>query len=370
MTHQEVCDKIATLQTQAEEIVTRNAAVEHWSSEDQTKFDKIHADMKGYREQKRRLDLQLEVKTELESATRKTDPDEIRHHEQKNGSVPQKRASEEECDGALRAWMLSRLGIGANIKPEWRSAANKLGVNLNADQFPFQMAPVAPWSVRQDHWERWEKRALTVTTTAGGYLISASMNQALEEARLFYGPMLQLATVIRTETGANLPFPTFNGTATVGRILGINTQATLTDPSFGQMVLGAFKYSSDGVLVPEELLQDSGVPMSDFLPRARRAHRADPEHALHDGRWHDTAIWRDCSGDGRQPRHRHVSRLRLEHRRHRGPEPAEDSPRRRHRLPQRRRQGRLDDARRHPADARRIRRQHRPPAVGALAGRG
>jgi HK97 family phage major capsid protein len=77
-----------------------------------------------------------------------------------------------------------------------------------------------------------------------------------------------VATVIRTETGANLPFPTFNGTATVGRILGINTQATLTDPVFGQMILGAFKYSSDGVLVPEELLQDSGVPISDFLGRA------------------------------------------------------------------------------------------------------
>jgi len=80
--------------------------------------------------------------------------------------------------------------------------------------------------------------------------------------------MLQLATTIRTDTGAVLPFPTFNGTATKGRILGINTQVTATDPAFGVMNLGAFKYSSDMVLVPEELIQDSGVPLSDFLGRA------------------------------------------------------------------------------------------------------
>jgi HK97 family phage major capsid protein len=64
-----------------------------------------------------------------------------------------------------------------------------------------------------------------------------------------------------------LNIPTFNGTATKGRILGINTQITLTDPVFGTLPLGAFKYSSDGVLVPVELIQDSGVPIADFLMR-------------------------------------------------------------------------------------------------------
>jgi len=227
--------------------------------------------MKPLREQKRRLDMHLEMKEELSRAERTTDPNELRRLEaierdNKNGN--HKRATHEECDGALRAWMLSRLGSSVDIRSEWKAAATKLGVNLNSDEFPFYMAPLQPRSVRHDDMQKWETRALTVTTTAGGYLISQEMNRALEEARLYFGPMLQVATTIRTETGANLPFPTFNGTATKGRILTINTQATLTDPAFGQMVLGAFKYSSDGVLVPEELLQDSGVPMSDFLGRA------------------------------------------------------------------------------------------------------
>jgi HK97 family phage major capsid protein len=269
MTYQDICDKIGTLNTQAEEIVTRNASVEHWSSDDQVKFDKLHADMKDYRAQKRRLDLHTEVTRELETAqSRQTDPNEVRR--QTGVPVPEKRASDEEADGALRAWMLAKHGPEAvqKIRPEWRSAAQKLGVDLNSGEFPFKMSSFQPRSARTEDMDRWEKRALTLTTTAGGYLISAEMNRSLEEARLFYGPMLQLATTIRTETGANLPFPTFNGTATKGRILGLNTQVTATDPAFGQMILGAFKYSSDMVLVPEELIEDSGVPLSDFLGRA------------------------------------------------------------------------------------------------------
>lgn len=273
MTYEDVCTKIGALNTQSEEIVTRNAAVEDWPSEDKTKFDAIHADMKKYREQKRRLDQQRDVNEELSKVERQTDPNELRR-QNGNGNnhnhQDAKRASDEEADGALRAWMLAKHGPEAaqKIRPEWRSAAQKLGVDMNSSEFPFKMSSFQPRSARHEDMERWEKRALTVTTTAGGYLISAEMNRSLEEARLFYGPMLQLATTIRTETGANLPFPTFNGTATKGRILGINTQVTQTDPAFGQMVLGAFKYSSDMVLVPEELIEDSGVPLSDFLGRA------------------------------------------------------------------------------------------------------
>lgn len=272
MTYQELCDKIGTLKTQAEEIVTRNAAVEEWPSEDKTKFDGLHKDMAKLREQKRRLDLQKQVSDELEAVEeRKTEPNEIRLQNGRTTTTTQApRASDEEAEGALRAWMLAQHGPQAvqSGRPEWRAAAQKLGVSLTSSEFPYKLAAIAPKSLRSDEMEKWEKRALTVTTTAGGYLISAEMNRSLEEARLFYGPMLQLATTIRTETGAVLPFPTFNGTATKGRILGINTQATATDPAFGVMNLGAFKYSSDMVLVPEELIQDSGVPLSDFLGRA------------------------------------------------------------------------------------------------------
>jgi len=273
MTYQDVCDKIGTLNTQAEAIVVKNAAVEHWPAEDQTTFDRIHGEMRGFREQKRRLDLQREVATELEApAPRATEANELRSAPASRG---ESRSLAEDADGALRAWMLAQHGPQAfhRIRPEWRSAAAKLGVELLSGEFPYRLVAEGPRSTRAadlDGWDRrylggFETRALTVTGAAGGYLISPEMNRALEEARLYFGPMLQVSTTIRTDSGAPLPFPSSNGTAQKGRILAINTQVTQTDPAFSQMNLGAFKYSSDMVLVPEELIQDSGVPISSLL---------------------------------------------------------------------------------------------------------
>lgn len=271
MTYQELCDKIGTLKTQADEIVQRNKDADDWNPEDKTKFDGIHADMAKFREQKRRLDKQAEVERELETVEpRKTEPNEIRRQGGNGNNGDRRAVSHEESDGALRAWMLHQLGAKSAqyTKPEWRSAAQKLGIDLGSSEFPFRLAAEPPKSTRSDDMVKWESRALTTTTTAGGYLISPEMNRALEEARLFYGGMLEVATTIRTDTGAQIAFPTYNGTATKGRILGINTQVTATDPAFGQMTLSAFKYSSDMVLVPEELIQDNGINISAFLGRA------------------------------------------------------------------------------------------------------
>ena len=277
MTYDELITKIGALVEQSDEIVTRMAGVAEWPSEDKEKFDRLHTEIRKLGDTKKRIDLQNQVKSELSGSTRQTEPNELRGR----GTPPpaDQRSPdqmEEDADHVLRAWMLTQHGgdSSRHIKPEWRSAADRYGVNLHSSNFPYlKLTSVPPRSLRAEDMQQWETRtqremrALTTTTTAGGYLISAEMNRALEEARLFYGGVMENATVIRTETGASLPFPTYNGTATKGRILGINTQATQTDPAIGQMLLAAFKYSSDMVLVPEELLQDSGVNMPAFLGR-------------------------------------------------------------------------------------------------------
>jgi HK97 family phage major capsid protein len=270
MEMQALVEKIGSLKTQTDEIVVRNKGNEHWPPEDQSKYDDIWADLSKYREQKRRLEQIADLDRELSKSERQTEPNEIRRRSDPDPAPPRRQATDDECEYALRAWMLSQHGASAAsaIKPEWRTAAQKLGVDLRSTEFPFQMAPTQPMSLRSDDMERWEKRALTLTTTAGGYLVSPAMNRALEETRLYFGPMLSLAYTLRTtDSGAVLQIPTFNGTATKGRILGVNTQITLTDPAFGTVPLGAFKYSSDGVLVPVELIQDSGIPIGDFLGR-------------------------------------------------------------------------------------------------------
>lgn len=265
MTYEELCLKIGQLHEEAGTVLKRHhdSGQDEWKSEDKEKFDKLHLQIRTLGDTKSREDQQRKVETELAQVeTRKVEPNPLRQ------PATDQKTNRREADFALRAWMLSRHGAGGRIRPEWRSAAQKLNVDLNSEEYPFQLPDEALRSTRRDEIAAWETRALTVTTTAGGYLIPNEMIRSLEEAQLFFGGMRSVATIIRTESGATLPFPTVNETAVKGRILGINTQVTQTDPVFGIMNLGAFKYSSDMVLVPEELLQDSGVNMPDFLGRA------------------------------------------------------------------------------------------------------
>jgi len=85
-------------------------------------------------------------------------------------------------------------------------------------------------------------------------------------AMLEYGPMLQVADILRTATGNAVPWPTANDTGNKGvQIDESAADATNVDPTFGVMTLNAYKYTSKIVLVPFELLQDSAFNMAAVL---------------------------------------------------------------------------------------------------------
>lgn len=112
------------------------------------------------------------------------------------------------------------------------------------------------------------KMAQTETTSGGGYLIPSGFSGKLEEALKFFGGILGNVEEFSTETGNPLPWPSVNDTAQQGRLLGINTQATETDFVFGQPVtFGAYTFTSDSVLVPIQLIQDSYFDLDSFIPR-------------------------------------------------------------------------------------------------------
>lgn len=108
-----------------------------------------------------------------------------------------------------------------------------------------------------------ERAAQTVTTTGGGYLIPREFQAELDQAMLAFGPMLNPAAVrvMTTSSGAPLDWPTVNDTSNKGRLLGINTIVTNTGITYGSVTLSAYKFSSDSVLVPVELAQDSAFPV-------------------------------------------------------------------------------------------------------------
>lgn len=105
------------------------------------------------------------------------------------------------------------------------------------------------------------------TGAAGGFTVSPEFRDKLIETQKWYGPMLQEAEVIHTETGAQLPWPTSDDTANVGAILAENTQVTEQDGTFGTANIDAYMYTSKMVRVSYQLMQDSAFDLGAWLPR-------------------------------------------------------------------------------------------------------
>ena len=112
------------------------------------------------------------------------------------------------------------------------------------------------------------KAAQTLTTTGGGYLIPQGFSDQLEEALKWYGGILGNCDEFTTESGNPMPWPSVNDTANQGRVLGVNTQVTETDLTFGQTTFNAYIFSSDSILVPLALIEDSYFNLDAFIAKA------------------------------------------------------------------------------------------------------
>lgn len=120
----------------------------------------------------------------------------------------------------------------------------------------------------------------TVTTSGGGYLIPSEFQAQLIRAMKAFGGVRANATVFETDSGAQISIPTVDDTSNKGRLLSINTQVTTNDVAFGQVQFDAYKYSSDLVLVPVELMQDAAFDMDGLITNilAERLGRITEEH--------------------------------------------------------------------------------------------
>ena len=201
------------------------------NAEEQTKFDKMNKD---YDDLKRRIDTQTALeKRKEEMAAPVGDTGLIEDRSDK------KEERQEEYRAAFGAYL--RNGI-VDMDTEQRAILRSGFQN-----------------------EKESRAAQTETTTGGGYLIPQGFSNKLEEAMLWYGPMLRVATIQETSKGNALPWPTYNDTNNKGSILAINTQASQTPVGYGQVIFNAYKYSSDIVLVPNELLQDSAFNLTTHI---------------------------------------------------------------------------------------------------------
>lgn len=120
----------------------------------------------------------------------------------------------------------------------------------------------------------------TGTDTAGGYLVPTDFaTRLIEEMRLF-GNMRLVASIQQTATGVPIEWPVADNLDQEGEIVAENTEVSDEDPAFGIKTIGAFKYSSKGVAVPFELLQDSRIDIEAYIIKllAQRISRISNRH--------------------------------------------------------------------------------------------
>lgn len=208
------------------------------TTEERTKVDAIYADVDQIKGDVDRLERSAtEEKALTESAGRKTEsriatPDQL---------------TRQDWNRMFRAWAAygSRAANEADIE-----FARKIGFNPATQEI--------------------DARALTVTTaTQGGNTVADEPMRSYYEVQKWYGAVRNVAQLITTATGGDLPVPTMNDTSNTGELVADSGAHTTTaDPSIGQVVMKAYKYGSKAVLVSVELLQDASFDLAAYLGAA------------------------------------------------------------------------------------------------------
>lgn len=213
----------------------------------------------------------------------------MQQHVQPNGSVlnnSSRRATvsaEEQRCVAFNNWIRSR---AANLDEEQYHDAKSVGINLNASGHDFGLLTGASYnnlqrSFKNSHPSRYDQffnAPLTSTTgSSGKFTVPAeTFLRNIEVNMLAFGSVMQVADVITTSTGEPLTWPTVDDTSNTGRLIAESTAAddnagggTSGDggpnPTFAQFQLTDYRYTSDTILVPYELLQDTAIDLTSLL---------------------------------------------------------------------------------------------------------
>lgn len=170
---------------------------------------------------------------------------------------------------AFRAWANGRPDQ-VRKDPKARAAAKRLGLNFGMTTCKVNRPATFPKTLAEatDRKRKLEERAMGRATGAGGdFGVPEGFHTEVDVALLQYGGMREVATVMRTATGQDLPMPTTNDSGNMGELLDENVEAGKQDVALGQLILEAYKYSSKTVLVSIELMQDEAIGLEALLGR-------------------------------------------------------------------------------------------------------
>lgn len=158
-------------------------------------------------------------------------------------------AEGDDMGAACRAWLAAG-SAKIRVNDSDRQAAMRLGFDPSSKAIDLDLMTT---SQVRNAWT-------TQTGAGGGFTVGSTLVGRVEMAMAAYGNMLQVGELIRTDGGEEMRWPTADDTGNEGSQVGEGATIETDDSApFGQQTWNAYKYTSEVVKVPHELIEDSGV---------------------------------------------------------------------------------------------------------------
>lgn len=168
---------------------------------------------------------------------------------------------ENTLNAGIRGWAAGPRATAAD-----REAAQRCGLSLDSNEINLRLFNEQP-RTRED-LARQSRAMNPLDGSAGGFIVAPIFQQSFEAAMLDYDTLRNVAQVVRTDTGANMFWPTGNDTGNAGEWLAVGSSVTNQDMTVAGQQWGAHTISSRSVKVDRTLLQDSAFNLPQMIGSA------------------------------------------------------------------------------------------------------
>ena len=252
-----------------------------FSSEEQTKFDNLECEIGNFGEAPTGLAARIQSIEKCDALDKEmsshSNRQERHDYEANYKTADPSKITSRDQKLAFRAWAMG--GTMHPVNDRCQEAAQKCGVNVNAESFRMNLYPEAPKTMaditRMHEAASLGELEMRTTgyqgigdSTLGGNLTQNETIRQIEVALKAFGGVRDVATIIRTQTGSDMPWPTVNDTTEVGAILAEHAAADAQQMVFGTNTLSAYQYTSGLIRVSRQLMQDEAVGLEQLIGEA------------------------------------------------------------------------------------------------------
>lgn len=233
------------------------------------------------------LSRQVRVAEQLRDARRaieEIDDDPVSRHDyngrrEKRREERQPKITQETRNMALQSWFMTRSGCGDRLSREHRQACKLVGLNRHSNELQINMYRSHEVMAMQraykrfhpaiagQHVDQMRSNFSANSPIDGGVLTMPTIVSSMESALLDYSGIMQVADIIVTDHGNQMSWPTANDTGNKGRRIGAGkTAASGATGIFKSLKWGAHKYTSDGLAIEQEEIEDAGFDLTNYIP--------------------------------------------------------------------------------------------------------